>query len=179
MWTCRKCAERLDDTFDACWGCGEYRDPVQSVSSTGTEDVGEQSELEIAGDVVEDVMELILEGRQGKTAIVSGDVIRIVKQGFFSGRNERTLLIRNISSVEVKKPGGFAGFIQFSIAGGAVRDRSRTLSGGAFDAVQDENSVVFNGDQKYQVAMQIKNYVESWSASPTRTTSGVGPCGPT
>ena len=49
-------------------------------------------------------MELILEGKQGKTVHVAGDAIRIVKKGLFSGRNERTLLIRNISSVEVKKP---------------------------------------------------------------------------
>jgi hypothetical protein len=66
--------------------------------------------------------------------------------------------------VEVKKPGGFVGFIQFSIAGGKARDSSYTLSGGAFDAVKDENSVVFNGQERYAIALKIKVYVESWSA---------------
>ena len=113
-------------------------------------------------------MELILEGKQGKTVHVAGDAIRIVKKGLFSGRNERTLLIRNISSVEEKKPRGFAGFIQFSIAGGKARDRSLTLTGGAFDAAQDENSVLFNGEESYQIALQIKTYVESWSAPSER-----------
>jgi hypothetical protein len=110
-------------------------------------------------------MELTLKGKQGKTVIVTGDVVRIVKEGFFTGRNERTLPIRNISSVEVKKPGGFTGFIQFSIAGGAVRDRSYTLTGGAYDAVQDENSILFNGEQEYQLALRIKSYIESWSSA--------------
>lgn len=121
-------------------------------------------------------MELTLKGKQGKTLIVAGDVVRIVKEGFFAGRNERTLPIRNISSVEVKKPGGFTGFIQFSIAGGAVRDRSYTLTGGAFDAVQDENSVLFGGEKEYQLALSIKSYIESWSsvssqAAPANATS--------
>jgi hypothetical protein len=26
MWTCVKCAENLDDEFDACWRCGSSRD---------------------------------------------------------------------------------------------------------------------------------------------------------
>ena len=122
-------------------------------------------------------MELILKGKQGKTVLVAGDAIRIVKQGLLSGRNERTLPIRNISSVEVKKPGGFPGFIQFSISGGMVRDRSLTLTGGAFDAAQDENSVLFNGEESYQIALQIKAYVESWSA-PTERGTGPHPATP-
>ena len=119
-------------------------------------------------------MELVLKGKQGKTVHVAGDAIRIVKKGLFSGRNERTLLIRNISSVEIKKPRGFAGFIQFSIAGGKARDRSLTLTGGAFDAAQDENSVLFNGEESYQIALQIKTYVESWSV-PSERGAAPGP----
>jgi hypothetical protein len=68
-----------------------------------------------------------------------------------------------VTSVEVKKPGGFVGFIQFSIAGGNARDSSYTMSGGAFDAVKDENSIVFNGNDKYEIALKIKAFVESWS----------------
>jgi hypothetical protein len=94
---------------------------------------------------------------------VEGDVVRIEKQGMFSGRRDKTLPIRNITSVEVKQPGLFVGFIQFSIAGGKARDSSFTVSGGAYDAVLDENSVVFKGASKYEVALQIKEYVENWA----------------
>jgi Short C-terminal domain len=111
-------------------------------------------------------MDIVLQGRQGKTLTVAGDQIRIEKQGLLTGRREKTIAIRNISSVEVKKPGAFVGFIQFSIAGGMPRDSSFTLSGGAIDAVKDENSVVFNGTEEYETALKVKSYVESWSAVP-------------
>jgi hypothetical protein len=26
VWTCRKCRETVEDTFDACWNCGTSRD---------------------------------------------------------------------------------------------------------------------------------------------------------
>jgi predicted Zn finger-like uncharacterized protein len=116
---------------------------------------------------------LILNGRQGKSVIVDGATIRITKKaGPFSAEREKTFPIRNISSVEVKKPGVFvAGFIQFSIAGGAARNSSYTITGGAFDAAQDENSVLFLGQEKYQIALKIKNYVETYreTAPPAST----------
>jgi hypothetical protein len=110
-------------------------------------------------------MELILKGKQGKTLRVSGDVIHIDKSGLFTGTRSKTIAISKVSSVEVKKPGAFVGFIQFSISGGKARDSSFTATGGAFDAVQDENSVVFNGNDQYQLALRIKDYVESCSSS--------------
>ena len=112
-------------------------------------------------------MSLKLEGLQGKTAVVDGNNIRIIKKGgVFSAQREKAIPIRNISSVEVKKPGTFtSGFIQFSIAGGIARDSSFTFTGGAFDAASDENSVLFINDQNFQIAVQIKQYIESESAS--------------
>lgn len=90
--------------------------------------------------------------------------MKIRKKGWLlASEREKTLPIRNISSVEVKKPGAFAsGFIQFSIAGGVSRNSSFTFTGGAFDAAQDENSVVFRDDVAYRSALKIKNYVESY-----------------
>lgn len=107
---------------------------------------------------------LALRCRQGKTVIVDGATIRIIKEGgLFAAKREKTFPIRNISSVEVKKPGlAFVGFIQFSIAGGAVRDSSFKWTGGAVDAVQDENSAVFRGTMEYQTALKIKEYVETF-----------------
>ena len=119
-------------------------------------------------------MQLVLKGKQGKTLTVAGDVIKIAKQGLLTGTREKTIPIRNITSVEVKKPGAFVGFIQFSIAGGKARDSSYTLSGGAFDAVQDENSVVFNDNERYEVALKVKSYIESWSAKDAGTGAPAG-----
>jgi hypothetical protein len=108
---------------------------------------------------------LELRCRQRKTVIVDGATIRIIKRGsLFAAQREKTFPIRNISSVEVKKPGIAVGFIQFSIAGGAVRDSSFTLTGGAFDAVKDENSAVFTSKGAYQTALKIKEYVETYQA---------------
>ena len=47
------------------------------------------------------------------------------------------------------------GFIQFSIAGGQVENSSYKTSGVAFDAVSDENSIVFTGTQSYEIALKI------------------------
>lgn len=63
----------------------------------------------------------------------------------------------------MKKPGVFwVGFIQFAIAGGSTLDSSYKLTGGTFDAAQDENSVVFADQSSYMIALQIKKYVESY-----------------
>jgi hypothetical protein len=29
MWTCKKCGERIEETFDACWKCGTSMDGVE------------------------------------------------------------------------------------------------------------------------------------------------------
>ncbi len=106
---------------------------------------------------------LELRGNQGKTLTVDGATIRIVKKAWaFATQRAKSIPIRNITSVEVKKPGGTVGFIQFSIAGGAARNSSFTWTGGAFDAVMDENSIVFTDQSAYQIALKIKKYVETY-----------------
>lgn len=111
---------------------------------------------------------LTLNGRQKKTVIVEGSTVKLIKKGsLFSSKRQKAIPIRNITSVEVKKPGAVAvGFIQFSIAGGAVRDSSFKVTGGAFDAAQDENSVLFADKKSYEIAQQIKEYIESYTEAP-------------
>ena len=88
----------------------------------------------------------------------------MIKKGMiFASKRDKTIPIRNIASVEVKKPGSLvAGFIQFGIAGAHARDSSFTFTGGTFGAAQDENSVVFGGMASYRVALQIKEYIENF-----------------
>jgi uncharacterized membrane protein len=113
-------------------------------------------------------MSIVLEGRQGKSVVVEGGTVKIVKKGgVFAAPREKTIPIRHISSVEIKKPGMAVGFIQFSLAGGRARDSSFTLTGGAYGAVQDENSVVFQGQEQYRTALKIKEYVETFEEPQT------------
>ena len=116
-------------------------------------------------------MDLVLQGGQGKPLTVSGDTIKIEKKGLLTGKREKTIPIRGVTSVEVKQPGAMAGFIQFSIAGGKARDSSYTLSGGAWDAAGDENSVLFGSPGQYEIALKIKEYVESSSARVSDSSS--------
>lgn len=106
-------------------------------------------------------MSLVLHGGQGKTLLVSRDSIRIVQE-LLDERRDKAILLRHITAVEVKKPGAFDGFIQFSFAGGTPHDRSSTLTGGAFDAARDENSVTFSDMDAYDIALKIKVHVEGW-----------------
>lgn len=115
-------------------------------------------------------MSLVLHGGQGKSLFVSRDSIRIVQE-HLAERRDKTILIRNVSAVEVKKPGAFDGFIQFSFAGSIPHDSAYTLTGGAFDAARDENSVTFSGTDEYDVALKMKVYVESWTPHETRPAS--------
>ena len=120
-------------------------------------------------------MDIVLKGLQGKTLLVSGDSARIEKVGWLGGKREKTLPIRSITSVEVKRPGAFSGFIQFSIAGGKALDSTYTLTGGAFDAAKDENSVVFVGTENYEIALTIKSYVETWASKHETRSALSGP----
>ncbi len=109
-------------------------------------------------------MSLVLHGGQGKSLFVAPGSIRIVQE-HLAERRDKAILIRHISAVEVKKPGAFHGYIQFSFAGGTPREASGTFTDGAFDAARDENSVTFTTLDDYDVALKIKVLVESWTPS--------------
>lgn len=148
---CPKCGRDQRDGLDECLKCGVIfsKIPTHAVLQTGSENPGSG---------------WILHGTQGKTLEVVGASIQIRKaKRFFAAAREKSIPIRNITSVEVKKPGRLVvGYIQFSIAGGLARNSSYTFTGGAFDAVQDENSVIFVGDSDYQTALRIKDYIENF-----------------
>jgi hypothetical protein len=107
-------------------------------------------------------MSLMLHGGHGKSLFVAQSSIRIVQE-HLAERRDKAILIRHISAVDVKKPGAFDGYIQFSFAGGTPHDASRTFTGGAFDAARDENSVTFTTLEDYDVALKIKMFVEAWT----------------
>jgi hypothetical protein len=107
-------------------------------------------------------MSLVLHGGHGKSLFVAQSSIRIVQE-HLAERRDKAILIRHISAVDVKKPGAFDGYIQFSFAGSTPHDASGTFTGGAFDAARDENSVTFATLEDYDVALKIKVFVEGWT----------------
>ncbi len=58
-------------------------------------------------------------------------------------KGDKTLYYSDITSVQFKKPGVAAGYIQFAIPGGVE------ATGGVFNATTDENTVTFNGDAEF------------------------------
>lgn len=107
-------------------------------------------------------MSMVLHGGHGKTLFVTRDCVRIVQE-HLNERRDKALLLRHISAVDVKKPGAFDGFIQFSFAGARPHDNSTSLTGGAYDAARDENSVTFGDLETYDLALKIKAHIESWA----------------
>ena len=102
-------------------------------------------------------------GELKKSIIVESDIIEIKTEGgLFSGERTKTIQINRVNSVQVKKPKFiYNGYISITIAGGQeLRDtmfeKSETL------ARLDENSVCFFGEDNYNMALKMKEYIESY-----------------
>lgn len=67
-----------------------------------------------------------------KVVITRKGVINFVNQGI---KGEKTIPLKSITSIQLKKPGMTNGYIQFGILGG-IESKS-----GVFNATKDENSV--------------------------------------
>jgi hypothetical protein len=147
MKFCKSCGTQMDDDARFCTKCGGATD-------------GAPAEVKAAPPA----RRLALAGIDGKSVLVDQGIITISKKkGMFNAARDKSIPIKNVTSVEVKKPGAFiVGFIQFSIAGGIARNSSYTITGGAFDAVQDENSVAFRDKRGYEDALAIKGYIEQY-----------------
>jgi hypothetical protein len=94
----------------------------------------------------------VIQGDDQSTLIFRDDTLRIRTTGFF-GTNEKTFFLSSIAAVSVTKGIG-AGSIQFSIA-----VSHRTFQG-AFEPVMHDDSFLFRGDDRYEIALTIKYYIE-------------------
>lgn len=98
-----------------------------------------------------------------------GTIIGFMSQGL---KGTKDIFIKNITSVQIKKPGVTMGHLQFSLPGGNESTK------GHFDMWKDENSIVFKGEH-YELALKIKDYIESKftstdaSQTPQASTSSV------
>lgn len=96
-----------------------------------------------------------LDGGVGDILCVYEDRVVIQHKGvlnFFAMgmKGDKTLYYSDITSVQYKKPGFTAGYIQFSLPGG------RENTGGVMGATQDENTITLNS----KVASEAEKVVE-------------------
>lgn len=78
-------------------------------------------------------------------------------------KGKKDIYFKNITSIQIKKPGLMAGYIQFSLPGGFE------AMGGVFNAVRDENTISFNGEGNYEKALEIKAYIEKATSSSDKS----------
>jgi hypothetical protein len=114
-----------------------------------------------------------LNGFNGQVELYSDKVIikrkgfaAKVFYGFTNPKGEKTIYLDQITAIQIKQPYFTSGYMQFTIPGGI---ESRT---GVFDATRDENSVVIQSKQQYEIASEIKNIIEKLRSSSS-VTAGV------
>src|SRR5215208_5796370 len=69
---------------------------------------------------------------------------------------EKDIYLNTITGIQLKKPRSTTGYIQFQTVGS--QDNKSGLTG----AVQDENTVIFSGGKNYDIAEEIKWYIEDF-----------------
>lgn len=113
------------------------------------------------------MQKLQLDGVQNKSISVEGEAVKITKRkSLFNSGREKIIPISSISGVEVKKPGAMArGYIQIQTAGQTSGNSAYKITGGAFDAAQDENSVLFD-KKDYPAAQAIQKYILEYKSKP-------------
>ena len=104
--------------------------------------------------------EYIIKNPNKVTIKVTDNAIIITRKGFVNLVNQgikgdKTIPLKNITSVQLKKPGMTNGYIQFGLLGG------NESKGGVFAATQDENTIMFS-KKNYEEMFELKEYIESY-----------------
>lgn len=100
----------------------------------------------------------IVKGTNGQLALYE-DKIRISRKGL-SGflihglKGDKEIFLSQISSIQLKKAGLMAGYIQFAFLGG------QEAKGGLFQGMQDENTISFSGKKQNASFEEIKTMIE-------------------
>jgi Short C-terminal domain/Domain of unknown function (DUF4429) len=95
----------------------------------------------------------------GATLIVDNNKIIIKRSGFLSllthgSKGDKEIYIKNITAIQLKKPGFTNGYIQFSLPG------EKGSKGGILDATKDENTILISGNKQYTEFLAAKNLIE-------------------
>lgn len=99
---------------------------------------------------------------QGKMYLgIENDILVIERKGviqFFRNglKGEKRIQIKDISAIQLKKPGLVMGYIQFIIMG------SQENENGLYGALCDENTVIITNKKQYEKALEIRTYIEKY-----------------
>jgi hypothetical protein len=100
----------------------------------------------------------VFEGKNG-TLIVTPEAIKIIYNWLHRrGRGEKTISIRSISSIQLKKMGKITvGYIQFTFQG-SLENQSRST----FNALDDQNTISIANDAQFEDFKRAKALIESY-----------------
>ncbi len=94
----------------------------------------------------------------GKTIEVNGTMISISEK--FT-KKQKTIPVSSVISVQIKKPGLLGGYLYFQTIGGLDNSSMKSVT----DYIKDENAIVLPTKKSYQLALEIKEYVERMQSS--------------
>lgn len=107
------------------------------------------------------------------TVILEGSFLRIKRKGLTNVINhgldgEKSIDLRNVTSVQLKEPRITTGYLQFAFSG------SNEGKSGVFEAVKDENTIAFIKKDS-EKAHEIKKYAENIMNSKYNSTPTASP----
>lgn len=144
---CNKCGNKLNEGAKFCNKCG-------ASTMTNVQNINQQSFYKQYN---------FFTVQSGKATItIDDDKIRIKRSGMVSFnahglKGEKTIMINQISAVQLKLGGVTIGYIQFILIG------SQESKGGLRASFNDENSVCFDR-RSNKDAQEIKNYIENFNS---------------
>ncbi|MHB8203653.1 MAG: SHOCT domain-containing protein [Desulfomonilaceae bacterium] len=101
---------------------------------------------------------------------MDGPSVKIVKKGILTAEREKTFPIRNITTVDVKESSIFVeGFIRLSTGDVLPTKNALYKTGGYKNPREDENAVTFRDKESYNLALNIKKYIEEYSEEHSST----------
>lgn len=114
------------------------------------------------------VKKIVVKMPHKSTIEVSEHSLTIRRKGLISAathglKGDKTIPFKNITAVQLKKPGMNNGYIQFSILGG------NEGKGGYTEAISDENTVMFLSRKTYKQMVELKETIESYIYSGGNT----------
>lgn len=105
--------------------------------------------------------------------VVENGYLRWSSKGFMNlmaqgSKGEKSIPIKSITAIQIKKPRLTTGYIQFAYSGASES------KGGIMDAVRDENTITFSSKKELAQAEELKALIESIqneSSQPTASSS--------
>lgn len=138
MVKCQSCGTNNEESAKFCAGCGEKMITLKEKSSSEplVSFKGQNGRIELYKDFVR---------------FDRGTFMGFLNQGL---KGKKDIYFHNITSIQIKKPGFAIGYLQFSIPGGNESRR------GVISSLNDENTISFRGNENYEKAIKIKEYIE-------------------